>query len=214
MNALTFQIWTFDVVVQPVHLLIVGYFALIALQGGDIVAALSIAGVVFGSILWHELGHAAVCRRLRVRHGPIVLTGFGGYVAHEQTTPAKQLLISLAGPAAMLVVGIPLALCWDRGLVPDHPALQQLFGDLMLVNVGWGLLNLLPMLPLDGGNALRAGLGIVIEARRASLVAGGVGLLCGIGIAVVGATSGQLFVGLLGGFCAYQSWSAVSGGPR
>jgi Zn-dependent protease len=209
MNALTFSVGTFDVVVEPSHLLLIAFFALTTLQGGNVVGALSIAGVVFGSILWHELGHAAVARRLRVPHGPIVLHGIGGFVSHAPTTPAKQLLISLAGPAAMLLIGIPVALALDADMIPRNPGLQQLAMDLAWINVGWAILNLLPMSPLDGGQALHAGLALFIKARHAALAAGGVGLVCGLGIAVVGAMSTQLFIMLIGGFCAYRSWQMM-----
>ena len=34
--------------------------------------------------------------------------------------------------------------------------LSVVYGDLLWVNIGWGLINLLPILPLDGGNIMRA----------------------------------------------------------
>ncbi|MFT4624104.1 MAG: stage IV sporulation protein FB [Myxococcota bacterium] len=208
MQPLNFQLATYDVTIQPTFLLLVAYFGLMTLQGGNVVGAVTIVCVVFLSLLMHELGHAAAARRLKVRHGPVVLHGFGGYVQHQATTPARQLLISLAGPAAMLVVGLPVALALDAGAVPEG-VLVDVAWYVAVINVGWGLLNLLPMLPLDGGNALRAALGIVSTPRTAALGSGAVGAALGAAIAVWGAMNGQFFLMLIGGFSAWQSWSVL-----
>lgn len=214
MQPLSFRLGTFDVIVQPMHLLVLAYFGLTTLQGGNVTGALAIMVIVFLSILLHELGHAVVCRRLKVRHGPVVLTALGGYVQHENTKPANQLLISLAGPAAMLVVGIPVALAFDADILPPDPLLLQVAYFIALINVGWGLLNLLPMVPLDGGNALRAGLTLVTTPRTAAIAAGGVGALIGGVIALWGAINGMIFLALIGGFCAWRSWTLAQAGRR
>lgn len=114
--------------------------------------------VVFASVLLHEMGHALMFRRLG--HRPAIeLTMMGGQAqgAGSGLNPTGEVLVSLAGPAAGLAIGVPLLLITTiaPGLL-QIPVLGVLLGDLVWVNVGWGLINLLPVLPLDGGQVLLA----------------------------------------------------------
>jgi stage IV sporulation protein FB len=135
--------------------------------------------IVLGSVLVHELGHAlvGVAYGLRPR---IDLHGFGGTTswardAHGSSplTPLQGIAISLAGPgmgfAAGALVGALAsvvgpgprfavqALGASFGLAPPLGDLSLgnfAYQELLFVNVGWGILNLLPMLPLDGGSVM------------------------------------------------------------
>ncbi|MFO1093658.1 MAG: site-2 protease family protein [Planctomycetaceae bacterium] len=115
-------------------------------------------GVLFVSILVHELGHATIANLFGYPPS-IVLYHFGGLAFYEPaygyTTP-KAILISFAGPAFGFVLGG--AVYGLSQLVPPENvsyvgrfALAQLFW----VNIAWGLVNLLPVLPLDGGQITR-----------------------------------------------------------
>lgn len=132
-------------------------------------------GVVFVSILIHELGHALVIRRFGWWPS-ILLYMLGGLAIYQPSRrdPRKQMLISLAGPAAgFLLAGAVVGVLYLSG----HPALfyfEPPFGlealspplknthlvtliDVVLyVNIWWGLVNLLPVYPLDGGQFLQA----------------------------------------------------------
>ena len=68
-------------------------------------------GVVFVSILIHELGHAMTIRAFGW-YPLILLYTFGGLAIYQPThrDPRKELLISLAGPAAGLL--FVRSLCW------------------------------------------------------------------------------------------------------
>jgi Zn-dependent protease len=168
----TFRLLGFRVVVQSGFAILAGLFALLALQGGaGLVEAMMWPLVVFGSILVHELGHALTAQRLGLAVGDIELHMMGGEVTHARTQPARQLLISLAGPLAGLALGFA-ALALSR-VVPDSSVLSVL----VFVNIGWSIFNLLPVLPLDGGNALRAAIGLGTRESVALRITAGVGLL-------------------------------------
>jgi Zn-dependent protease len=127
--------------------------------------------IVLASVLVHELGHAlaGIAFGLQPR---IDLHGFGGttsWAPSGRTSPAKRIVISLAGPGMGFVAGLAvmaLRAAFGRQPVgPDGSLADFAYGNLLFVNFGWGILNLLPMLPLDGGNVLTHALDIAMPGR-------------------------------------------------
>jgi stage IV sporulation protein FB len=136
--------------------------------------------VVFVSILVHEFGHATMQRRYG-GHPRVTLYGLGGLAACEDCdrTPWRQIVILLAGPfAGFLLAAIIVVVLKACGHVDEfrlswipirlqpfdpvyyvqngRPALVDLvILDLLYVNIAWGLVNLLPVYPLDGGQLSR-----------------------------------------------------------
>ena len=113
--------------------------------------------VVFISVLFHELGHALIGRRFGLSPH-ITLYSMGGLTSWSEVkeiSPAKNLAISLAGPAAGFLLG---GICFVAGPVVLTAVPSELFTaayhDLIWVNIGWGVFNLFPILPLDGGHVL------------------------------------------------------------
>jgi len=113
---------------------------------------------VFVSVIAHELGHAFAGRRYGLSP-EIRLHAMGGLTSwrtRRPLTPRQDLMVTLAGPLA----GFALAgLVWLIApvLFADPARLtEELIRDLIFVNVAWGLFNLLPIQPLDGGQATRA----------------------------------------------------------
>lgn len=133
---------------------------------------------VFVSIVVHEMGHAFAARSYGWEPW-ITLHGFGGLASYRPTyrTPVGQIVISLAGPGAgflfaALIVGLLAATGhrptygWRFGLpvefVPYKSfAMNYLVLDLLYVNIFWGLVNLLPIYPLDGGQISVEAFGLV-----------------------------------------------------
>ena len=124
------------------------------------------------SVLLHELGHAVLARRAGARPS-ITLMAMGGvttYTPPRQLSRLESLGISLAGPAVGLLLGGALLL-----LRPDEdpPGLVGFaLRAAIFTTLGWSLFNLLPIVPLDGGQALRELLpgDPVTRARRAAVV--------------------------------------------
>jgi stage IV sporulation protein FB len=119
-------------------------------------------GCLFISILVHEMGHALTA--LTFGWPPeVYLYGFGGLAVYRPTygrTTARQVLISFAGPGAgFLLYGlIYVAAEWFvktdafLDLSPNSRSRVLVFFIVMeQINLYWGLVNLLPVLPLDGG---------------------------------------------------------------
>jgi Zn-dependent protease len=130
------------------------FFFLTALLIGphDLRGAVLWVPIVFVGVLAHELGHAAAIRRQGFAPA-IQLHGFGGattWSAYRPVSPSRRILISAAGPAVGITIGL-IALAAARSMAFDDPMLRRLVLYVVWVNLGWGVLNLLPILPLDGG---------------------------------------------------------------
>jgi stage IV sporulation protein FB len=164
--------------------------------------------VVFASVLVHEMGHALVLRKLGYRPS-IALTMMGGQAQAAVTsslTWLAEVLVAIAGPLAGLTIGIPLLLL---SLIPglvDVPVLGDVLSDLVWVNLGWSLLNLMPVFPLDGGQVTRALLRrstTPSPTRRTHEISIGVGALA----AVIAALIGERFIAA--GFGALAAYNVV-----
>src|SRR5262245_45959298 len=111
--------------------------------------------VIFVSIIVHELGHALVVRSFGLSP-QIMLYSMGGLTSWREEkgiSHAKRIAISLAGPFAGFLFGGIVFL--SEFALPDLFADRfgaQTYIDLMRVNLVWGIFNLFPILPLDGGN--------------------------------------------------------------
>jgi stage IV sporulation protein FB len=113
----------------------------------------------FISVLIHELGHALTARSFGA-NCQITLQAFGGFAAYSgvRMSRARSFLITAAGPGIQIVLGLAVMLLFR--VLPDHNSFGAYFlFELMLISFIWAILNLLPVLPLDGGQMLNAALG-------------------------------------------------------
>ncbi|RYD42042.1 MAG: hypothetical protein EOP85_11760, partial [Verrucomicrobiaceae bacterium] len=113
----------------------------------------------FISILVHELGHALTARRFG-SNVHIVLQAFGGYAAYSgaRISRKQSFLITAAGPAIQIALGV-LVLVIAR-FIPHMDTYGAYFLRMLaFISIAWAILNLLPVVPLDGGQMLHAVLG-------------------------------------------------------
>ncbi len=162
-----------------------------------------IAGFI--SILIHELGHALTARRFG-NQVHIVLQAFGGYAAYSgapQTRP-RSIMITAAGPAIQIVLGVAALVLAKNLPALNHNSSYFLF-VLGAISLIWAILNLLPVLPLDGGRLVESALGPA--RRKLTLWISG---LTGAGVALLAFLQfGQPFVAIFMGMFAYQSFKAL-----
>jgi Zn-dependent protease len=107
--------------------------------------------------LAHELGHALVAV---ARGRTVYQISLHGLVAAARRSsgparPRDQFAIALAGPVSHLLVACALLCAW-RLLPIDNEPLRVAMGFPAVSNFAAGLLNLLPISPLDGGRVARA----------------------------------------------------------
>jgi Zn-dependent protease len=203
---LRFRIVGIPVDVQPWFLVVAGLGAL-QLRSPPLV--LIWMAIVTASVLWHELGHALTMRRFG--YAPrIELHAMGG-LAHwppgANPSARQALLVTAAGPFAGLVLG---AIVWllARGAGP-LPYLARIAVDWVVwVNLAWSLFNLLPLLPLDGGNLLDH-LSEHISGTARPRWVGWASTVTGGAVVLFGGFSGQTYVALLGAMGAANGIARV-----
>lgn len=193
--------------------------------------------VVFVSILVHELGHS-VAMSYYGTDSRIVLYHFGGLAIPDSFGSwnaarrrhignVEQIVISAAGPVFQLLLALlAWAIGWALGVrmellgnligpeaFPGSVALYGIFSALIFVNVFWAVLNLAPILPLDGGQIMRHALmmtNIQDPTRTAHYISIGTGILVGI----LFMQMGQPFAGIMFFMFAASNWQATQMGPR
>ncbi len=105
------------------------------------------AGLCLAASLWHECGHLAALYAVKLRPDAVCLGGFGMRILLPRQTRIsypRQAAVALAGPVLSgLSAGVLCAL--------HRPEAAAVNGALCV-------LNLLPIRPLDGGQALLSGL--------------------------------------------------------
>ncbi|MEW6403797.1 MAG: site-2 protease family protein [Chloroflexota bacterium] len=233
---LNFSVAGIPVRVHPLFWLI----ALLLGSSAGVLNALLWVLAIFVSILVHELGHAFAMRRYGMPSYIILYWGGGLTVpqpvkwgfnwAGVSPSPNQEIFISLAGPfSGFLMAGLILGAVAATGgsvgfemllgFIPIPVAVlpwggfiaNVLVSSLLWVNVFWGLINLMPVYPLDGGNVARHALlkADPLDGVRKSLwlsvITGGI-------LAVVGLLFlGSIFMALMFGFLAFQSYQSLSG---
>ncbi|MBD2346137.1 site-2 protease family protein [Anabaena subtropica] len=121
-------------------------------------AGLIMALLLFGSVLLHELGHSLAARSQGIKVNSITLFLFGGIAAieEESKTPLKAFQVAIAGP--LVSIGLFLLFRLSGVVVPDSNPISMMVADLARINLIVALFNLIPGLPLDGGQVLKAAL--------------------------------------------------------
>ncbi len=196
--------------------------------------------VVFISIVVHELGHA-LAMAIYGQNSHIVLYLWGGLTVPEYVRwgssranvtpgPNQQIFISFAGPLAgfllaglvmlgVVAMGGSVTFTPLFGLIP-LPSAQIPFGGRFVyslvsafiwINIFWGLINLMPVYPLDGGNISRHiflkvdPMNGVRKSLWVSVIAGGIVATMGLLL------FHSIFMVLLFGYLAYQSYQTLQG---
>jgi Zn-dependent protease len=168
----------------------VSFFLLVAFifwqSGGNYGVAAILCLALTISIITHEFGHVFAVRWLLKGPCVVILWFLGGVCLHEPTRArGKQVAISLMGPAfGFLLCG--LAWLAQRFLPSGPPALGGLLAALVWINLLLSVLNLLPIWPLDGGQALRSALAAKIGGGRAALWTRRVSVVTAVAGAIVG----------------------------
>ncbi len=194
--------------------------------------------VVFVSILVHEMGHALAIRFFGWRPWITLYAfgGLAGYepgyshssksYSRKGNSTAGQIIISAAGPIAgfllaALVAAVLFAvgrrsgfylfgrpIIFGRGSFIENPYLDIVTLQLLVVNIFWGLLNLLPVYPLDGGKISRE-LFTAFARRDGYQYSLMLSIAVAVGLAVYGLQQKDFWLAILFAVLAYQSYQLL-----
>jgi Zn-dependent protease len=179
-------------------------------QGDLPVIAVGIA-CIFVAIIVHELGHALM-NRCFGWNSEIVLYLFGGYATTTHHSTWKNIAVLVAGPAAGFLLFLTVGLSWLfflRDAVESNPLAATAVSITLYISLVWNIINLFPVLPLDGGQISRElccwlsprhGLGVCLKL---SIVSGGL-------VALLAAFYGEPYAALMFGYLAFQSYQALN----
>jgi Zn-dependent protease len=119
-------------------------------------AGIVMALLLFTSVLLHELGHSLAARSQGIKVNSITLFLFGGIAAieEESKTPAKAFQVAIAGP--LVSIALFLLFSVTTNITPATSPVSAMVTDLARINLVVALFNLIPGLPLDGGQVLKA----------------------------------------------------------
>jgi membrane-associated protease RseP (regulator of RpoE activity) len=176
------------------------------------------------------------CRIVLYHFGGLAIPdSFGAWNAARQRQPGakESIFISAAGPGLQLLLAL---IVWSLGIalgirmelsgwiewlagktignseLPGSAVVYAAFDAILYPSTVWALLNLAPIIPLDGGQIMRNALVLTNTAdpiRTAHLVSIGVAVLIGIYFMQTGELFGIMFLLL-----AANNWQALQSGGR
>ncbi len=167
-----FSLGSTEILLHPAMILYMGY----ALLSGNALFML----VSTFSILLHEASHAAVSALLGYAPAALELTPLGAVMRLEDETRiprGKHFVILLAGPLCSFLLCILAIKAASVGYLP-----RNMGSCLFLSNLAIVLINLAPVLPLDGGRMLTILLSLICPARIAAKIMRILGLLVGFSL--------------------------------
>jgi stage IV sporulation protein FB len=234
---LKFRALGIPVRVHPLFWLVAG---MLGWQDQNLPGVILWIACVFVSILVHEFGHGLAARALG-DSPQILLWGMGGlcFSGQKERKPGERLFVILAGPGAgfLLALLVMVLTTVFRGVTPaehagvvagmlgfgslspviagklNSPLVAVIYSYMIWINVMWGLLNLMPIWPLDGGQATE----IVLTQfnrrhgrRRTHIVSLLVsGSLAVLAILQVSQSNGSLFNALFFGWFALSNYQML-----
>jgi len=165
-------------------------------------------GVVFISLLVHELGHALAGRWLG--HRPFIhLSFFGGAAYSGVEFGWRQVFVVAAGPAA----GWSLYLLCRYLVLSGYLPLSETVLQFLEVNFFWTIFNLMPVYPLDGGQILQ-GLTQATVPRWSISITHTIGAIAAALLAIYGFRVGAPLMTVMFGLFCMQNIQILQGRQR
>lgn len=135
------------------------------LISGSFIGTLIWIGIIFISVLFHEYGHALTAAFFG-QSPRIELVALGGLTYHNGQSLAfwKQFFIVFNGPLFGFLLFIAASFLLQ---IPSlaQGAMGSVLTTFRAVNLFWTVVNLLPVIPLDGGQLIRIVLEAIFGAR-------------------------------------------------
>jgi len=189
-------------------LILIAFFVIMDVQTRGMREALLWIPILLISVLFHELAHAATIGALGFGSSAIILQGMGGVTYNDRRAkPWQDLLISAAGPASnFLLAWIVILIVRNVPAASRDPFFIAFLPLLAYINRFWGVLNLLPIGPLDGNHILRNFFRLFLRERPAFIISIWISLIVGVGIFVLCLIRQEVFLAVLVAWFVWSSW--------
>lgn len=193
-------------------------------QWGDLAWGMgfALALLLFGSVLLHELGHSIAAQRQGIEVNSITLFLFGGIASidRESKTPGDALKVAIAGP--LVSFGLFLFLSGLVQIASWPTLVSTVLLNVANINLVLTLFNLIPGLPLDGGQVLKALVWKATNSRvqgirwaaRSGQILGWIAIALGLGLVLLYQDYSGLWIAAIGWFAlrnaaAYQQVTSL-----
>ena len=178
---------------------------------------------LFVSIMVHEYGHALTGRKYGSKSVRVVLYAFGGLAINANGRNRKQRIwILLNGPfAGFILGGIFLAIDYsipkvDGGVQVSNNGYLDYFITLVIsnmiwINMLWGMLNLVPIYPLDGGQVFYE----VMQGknpRKATYLTHKVSIITCVILGIIAIATGYSFGLIMLALLGFENYQAMQRG--
>jgi Zn-dependent protease/predicted transcriptional regulator len=154
------------------------------------ILGISVAILLFTSVLLHELGHSYVAKKHGTKIQGITLFLFGGVSSLEEIprNPKVEFKMALAGPSVSLLIGSILIIFHEliKTDIPLSNPFLRLIWLIGYINIILFIFNLIPAFPMDGGRVLRAVLAGKMPYKKATSIAANVGKMFAIFMGIIG----------------------------
>jgi stage IV sporulation protein FB len=208
-----------DVSIHWTFYLLLGWIVLNGLFTGGLgtaVVDVVFLAAAFSCVVLHEFGHAFAARMFGIPTHGITLYPIGGVAMLDNIprSPAKELVIAIAGPAVNVVLAVilfPIVAAVSAEVVtPQGLLLSALLERLLLINIGLVVFNLIPAFPMDGGRVLRAICASLTDYVSATRIAVRCGQIVAGILAIVGVIYNPMLL-LIAAFVAFAAQSELYG---
>jgi len=177
---------------------------------------------VFIAIMVHELGHALVFRYVFHVNASITLHGMGGYAAPSHPPHRKRgwrgfwsfILLYSAGVGSGFVLAALAYLILNviPPLTAENNVVVMRISDWLefIIGIGvvWGIFNLLPVFPFDGGQIARE-VCCAVMPRRGHRVSLYLSMTCAMVLAMLAVQYRQFFLTIIFGYFAYRNYQEL-----
>ncbi len=176
--------------------LFVAVFGLGVYSGWEIAAW---TGAVLVAVLLHESGHAFTARAFGASPVSITLFALGGFTswaAPKSLGPGRRFIVSAAGSAVGIAAGLGVIGLSRSGVFDGIPDLAFVFlQSFVWAGLVWGILNWIPILPLDGGHMLQHALEMVTPTKAVP-IARWISVVTGVAVVATAFYFGETFLAI------------------
>jgi len=169
---------------------------------------------LFAIVTMHEFGHALACRQVGGTSDHIVLWPLGGVAyVNPPPRPGANLWSLAAGPLVNVALfPILYGAFWSAsaaGWAASRPDVYHFVVEVLRIDAGLFIFNMLPIYPLDGGQILRSLLWYGVGRARSLMVATVVGFVGVAGLIALAAWQRAVLLGLICAFILLNCWSGL-----